>query len=103
MLTYSRALESENYRNFRPHLKDAFSFSFLHISFLDISLTEKTALLRNAIEFVKRGTQYSYKKQKITQKINLLDMPDTEKIKTIRELKQDLRQKIIEASCGNPS
>jgi hypothetical protein len=24
-------------------------------------------------------------------------MPDTEKIKTIRELKQDLRQKIIEA------
>jgi hypothetical protein len=71
-LTYSRALESENYRNFRPHLKDAFSFSFAsYIFFRHISLTEKTALLRNAIEFVKRGTQYGYKKQKITQKNQL--------------------------------
>jgi len=37
------------------------------------------------------------KNKKSHKKINLLDMPDTEKIKTIRELKQDLRQKIIEA------
>jgi len=37
------------------------------------------------------------KNKKSHKKINLLDMPDTEKIKKIRELKQDLRQKIIEA------
>jgi hypothetical protein len=37
------------------------------------------------------------KNKKSHKKINLLDMPDSEKIKTIQELKQDLRQKIIEA------
>lgn len=35
--------------------------------------------------------------KKSHKKINLLDMPDSEKIKTIGELKQDLRRKIIEA------
>ncbi|MEM3700480.1 MAG: hypothetical protein QXL57_06410 [Candidatus Bathyarchaeia archaeon] len=35
--------------------------------------------------------------KKSRQKINLLNMSDLEKIKVIRELKQSLRQKIIEA------
>jgi hypothetical protein len=43
------------------------------------------------------------KNKKSHKKINLLDLPDSEKTKKILELKQDLRQKIIEASCGNPS
>jgi|YelNatPaOPRAMG01_1025707.scaffolds.fasta_scaffold113567_2 hypothetical protein len=37
------------------------------------------------------------KNKKSHKKINLLDLPDSEKIKKILELKQDLRHKIIEA------
>jgi hypothetical protein len=37
------------------------------------------------------------KNKKAQKKINLLDMSDSEKIKVIRELKQNLRQKIVEA------
>lgn len=37
------------------------------------------------------------KNKKSRQKINLLNMSDPEKIKILRELRQNLRQKIIEA------
>jgi hypothetical protein len=35
--------------------------------------------------------------KKKSKKINLLKMPDCEKIKVIREVKENLRQKIVEA------
>lgn len=37
------------------------------------------------------------KNRKTHKKINLLNMPDPEKIKILRELRQELRQRIIEA------
>ncbi|MGQ9623877.1 MAG: hypothetical protein ACUVUF_04640 [Candidatus Bathycorpusculaceae bacterium] len=37
------------------------------------------------------------KNKKSHRKINFMDMTDSEKIKAIRELKQNLRQKIFEA------
>jgi ribosomal protein L7/L12 len=36
-------------------------------------------------------------KKKKPKKINLLEMPDSEKIKVIREVRENLRQKIVEA------
>ncbi len=35
--------------------------------------------------------------KKKPKKINLLEMPDSEKIKVIRKVKENLRQKIVEA------
>lgn len=41
------------------------------------------------------------KNRKTQRKINLLEMPDTEKVKVIEKLKQSLRQSINEAKLWN--
>ncbi|MEM3694692.1 MAG: hypothetical protein QXJ11_01860 [Candidatus Bathyarchaeia archaeon] len=63
-----------------------------------MSSTERTDLLRNAINPFKGGQQNMGTKNKKTQrKVNLLEVSDTEKIRLIREIKQNLRQMAVEA------
>jgi hypothetical protein len=61
-----------------------------------MSSSERTALLRNTINDIKGEINMTSKKQKLKMKIDLTEMPDSEKIKVIHDLRQSLRQKIAE-------
>jgi hypothetical protein len=61
-----------------------------------MSAHERTDLLRYATSIV-RGKKMRIKNKKNLKKVNLLELSDAEKIKIIRAVKENLRQKAVEA------
>jgi hypothetical protein len=57
---------------------------------------ERTILLRYAIKSL-RGNKLQVKNRRKSKKVNLLELSDVEKIKIIRAIKENLRQKAVEA------
>jgi hypothetical protein len=57
---------------------------------------ERNDLLRHATS-ISRGKQMGTKNKKKLKKLDLLEMPTPERIKLIKEVKENLRQKMAEA------
>jgi hypothetical protein len=57
---------------------------------------ERTVLLRHATS-ISRGKQMGTKNKKKLKKLDLLEMPNPERIKLIKEVREKLRQKTVEA------
>lgn len=64
-----------------------------------MSAVEGTHLLRNEIKVIKVKNMAT--KKKTRTKIDLLKVPNSERPKVIKEIKQSLRQAIIEAKLWN--